>query len=84
MATEHTSIITAPPGGIWTDDVGVITGSLEIRTICDDDGEMWVMVRYEGADEWYTVRGATGQLHDPADAEAVHQVLAGVLNRPED
>jgi hypothetical protein len=83
MATEHTSIITAPPGGVWTDEVGVITGSLELRTICGDDGEVQVMARYEGADESYTVRGATGRLHDPADAEVLHQVLMGVLNRPE-
>jgi hypothetical protein len=83
MATEHSSIITAPPGGVWTDEVGVITGSLELRTICGDDGEVRLILRYEGADEWYTVRGATGRLHDPADAQVLHQVLVGVLNRPE-
>ncbi|MFD1533182.1 hypothetical protein [Pseudonocardia aurantiaca] len=59
MAIEHSSIITAPRGGVWADEVGVITGSLELRTVCGDHGEERVMVRYEGADEWYMVRGAT-------------------------
>ena len=83
MPVEHSSIITAPPGGVWTDEVGVLTGPLELRTGCGDDGELRVTVRYEGADEWYAVRGGAARLHDPADAEALHTVLVGVLNRPE-
>lgn len=83
MATEHSSLFTAPPGGVWTDEVGVITGPLELRTTCSDDGEVRVTVRYEGADEWYAVRGGAGRLHAPADAEVLHNVLVGVLHRPE-
>jgi hypothetical protein len=33
--------------------------------------------------DWYHVTGAKAHLHDPADAEAVHSVVAGILNRPE-
>lgn len=83
MPIEHNSLLTAPPGGVWTDDVGVITGALELRTGCADDGTVQVSVRYEDADEWYTVRGAACRLHDPADAEVLHSVLVGVLDRPE-
>jgi hypothetical protein len=83
MSFEHSSPITAPPGGVWTDDVGVITGALELRTTCADDGEVQVSVRYEEADEWYTVRGGKAELHDPADAEVLHSVLVAVLDRPE-
>jgi hypothetical protein len=84
MPFEHSSLITAPPGGVWTDDVGVITGPLELRTTCDDDGAVQVSVRYEEADEWYAVRGGAARLHDPADAEVLHSVLVAVLHRPED
>lgn len=83
MPTESSTVLTAPPGGIWTDEVGVITGAVELRTACGDDGAVCVRVRYEGADEWYTVRGGSATLADPADAAVLHQVLVGVLNRPE-
>jgi hypothetical protein len=83
MPTEHISPLTAPPGGVWTDDVGVITGALELRTTCSDDGSVQVSVRYEEADEWYAVRGGACRLHDPADAEVLHTVLHDVLHRPE-
>lgn len=44
---------TTPPGGIMTDDVGVITGPVEARI----DGDV-VRIRYEGAAEDYTVSGS--------------------------
>jgi hypothetical protein len=42
MASETRSLVTAAPGGIWTDEVGVITGSVELRTERGDDGAVWV------------------------------------------
>lgn len=51
--TQH---FTAPPGGIMTDDVGVITGPVEARI----DGDL-VRIRYEGASEEYTVTGTVGE-----------------------
>jgi len=42
-----------------------------------------VTVRYQGAAEWYVVRGAGGRLRDPADGQVLHEVLVGVLDRPE-
>jgi hypothetical protein len=83
MASETRSVVTAPPGGIWTDEVGVTTGPVELRTECGDDGAVCVSVRYEGADEWYRVRGGTAQLADPADAQVLHEILAAVLHRPQ-
>jgi hypothetical protein len=65
-----------------TDDVGVITGELELRTVLDPDGLVRAEVRYEGADEWYALTGGTCRLADPADLDAVHELLVGVLNRP--
>jgi len=81
---ERSSPVIAPPGGLMTDEVGVITGELELRTACHEDGSLTVLVRYAGALDWYAVTGTAGlRLHDPRDHETVHALLAGVLHRPE-
>jgi len=81
--TELTSTFTARPGGVWTDEVGVITGELELHTVCGENGSVTVRVRYVGALDWYTVTGTTGtQLHDPCDHEVVHTLLRNVLQHP--
>ncbi|XVS64280.1 hypothetical protein ACQPYE_39575 [Actinosynnema sp. CA-299493] len=79
---DLSSAFVAGPGGVMTDEVGVVTGDLELRTTLDG-GELRATVRYEGAEEWYAITGASCELADPADHEAVHAVLLGVLNRPE-
>lgn len=83
MTFEKCSPITAGPGGVFTDEEGVVSGALELRTACAADGTVSVTVRYEGAEDWYTVRGAGGSVTDPADAAAVHAALVAVLHRPE-
>ena len=66
-----------------TDEVGVITGELELRTVCAEDGSLAVLVRYAGALDWYAVTGTSGQrLRDPGDHEPVHALLVGALHRP--
>ena len=65
-----------------TDEVGVVTGDLTLRTEYAD-GAVTVRVQYKDADEWYTVTGATARLADEADVDAVHTIAVGVLNRPE-
>ena len=81
--TELSSTFVAAPGGVMTDEVGVITGELELRTRATPSGRVSVEVRYAGADEWYRVSAADVALCDPADHRAVHQSLLGVLHRPE-
>jgi hypothetical protein len=81
---EYSSPFVAGPGGIMTDEVGVITGDLELRTALAEDGStVRTEVRYEGADEWYALTGGTCVLKDPEDLSAVHELLVRVLNRPE-
>ena len=77
------SLFVAGPGGVMTDEVGVVTGDLELRTELSDDGKLRAQVRYEGADEWYAVTGGSCVLADPRDHEPVHSLLLGLLNRPE-
>jgi len=82
MDTARTTDITAGPGGVMTDEVGVITGDLTLRAEYAD-GTVTVRVQYKDADEWYTVTGAKAPLKDEADAGAVQTVVAGILHRPE-
>lgn len=80
---ELCSTFTAAPGGVMTDDVGVITGELELRTRCTPQGQVSVEVRYAEAEEWYRVSAADVVLSDVGDHRPVHQALLGVLHRPE-
>jgi hypothetical protein len=73
--------ITAGQGGVMTDEVGVITGDLTLRTELSGD-QVAVRVQYREADEWYAVTGAHATLANPADLDAVHAVAVGILNRP--
>lgn len=77
-----TTDIVAGPGGVMTDEVGVITGELTLRSELAGD-QVTVRVQYKDADEWYVVTGGHATLHDPSDLGAVHGVVAGILNRPE-
>lgn len=81
---ERCSPLVAPPGGVMTDEVGVITGELELCCRCAEDGSVSVRVRYAGALDWYTVSGSDDlHLYDPRDHEAMHALLMGVLHRPD-
>jgi hypothetical protein len=80
--THRTADIIAPPGGVMTDEVGVVTGPLTLRTaLTGNVVTLWV--QYREADEWYRVTGAETELVDPADIDAVHVVAAGLLHRPD-
>jgi hypothetical protein len=76
------SDLTAGPGGVMTDEVGVITGELTLRSELAGD-QLTLRVQYKEADEWYVVTGGKATLKDPADLDAVHKIVVGILNRPE-
>jgi hypothetical protein len=78
-----TTDVVAGPGGVMTDEVGVVTGDLTLRTETGADGKVVVRVQYKEAEEWYTVTGGRVTVRDPADAAAVHQLAVALLNRPE-
>jgi hypothetical protein len=82
MAEQRTADIKAGPGGVMTDEVGVVTGDLTLRTEVDTDATAVVRVQYKDAAEWYTVTGAKAKLADPKDADAVHAIAVALLNRP--
>lgn len=54
---EARSIITSTRGGVMTNEVGEVTGELEVSSRNRAEG-IEVTVRYVGAEEWYTVEGS--------------------------
>lgn len=74
--------IVPGPGGVMTDEVGVVTGELTLRTEYAD-GRVTVLVQYKDADEWYAVTGGSAPLADPAAVDTVHTIAVGLLDRPE-
>ena len=83
QAHQLSTDIKAGPGGVMTDEVGVVTGDLTLKTEIDKANNVVLRVQYKDADEWYTVTGGKAKLADPKDAEAVHKIAVGQLNRPE-
>jgi hypothetical protein len=81
MAQERTADITPGPGGVMTDEVGVVTGDLTVRTELGDDLAVVVRVQYRQAAEWYTVTGARAKLADAHDLDAVHTIAVALLHR---
>jgi hypothetical protein len=80
--THRSTDIIAPPGGVMTEEVGVVTGPLTLRTeLTGNVVALWV--RYREADEWYRITGVETELVDPADLDAVHAVAVGLLHRPD-
>ncbi|MDG4815925.1 hypothetical protein O7628_10450 [Micromonospora sp. WMMD956] len=81
-AASRTADIVPGPGGVMTDEVGVVTGELTLRTEYAD-GQVTLRVQYREADEWYAVTGGRAPLADPAGLDAVHTIAVGLLDRPE-
>ncbi|MGW0208974.1 hypothetical protein ACWDZ8_25285 [Streptomyces sp. NPDC003233] len=77
----YTSTVTAGPGGAMTDEVGVVTGDLALRTALTEDGRSArVAVRYAGADEWDTLTGSPAPIPEGGPA-AYHRDLLGRIRR---
>uniref|UniRef100_A0AAU2K3P4 Uncharacterized protein n=1 Tax=Streptomyces sp. NBC_00049 TaxID=2903617 RepID=A0AAU2K3P4_9ACTN len=72
--------VLAGPGGAMTDEVGVITGPLTLRTTAVAGDLARFDVQYKDADEWYTLTGSPLPHHgDPAalHAAALTAIRAG-------
>ncbi|GAA3344480.1 hypothetical protein GCM10020358_47920 [Amorphoplanes nipponensis] len=80
--TSRTTDIVAGQGGVMTDEAGVITGEVTLRTELSGD-QVTLHAQYKDADEWYVVTNAKTTVKDPADLDAVHAMAVGLLNRPE-
>jgi F0F1-type ATP synthase epsilon subunit len=83
-ASHHirTTDIVPGPGGVMTDEVGVVTGELTLRSELAE-GKVVLRVQYKDAEEWYAVTGGMAALNEPSDLDAVHAIAVGLLHRPE-
>ncbi|WP_373952689.1 hypothetical protein QNN95_15880 [Exiguobacterium acetylicum] len=66
--------------GVMTQEVGVISGELELRTTCQEDGTLELKIAYVGAIDVYTLPGSY-RVHDVRDHDVIHQMLVTVLER---
>jgi hypothetical protein len=62
---EIRSTFTSTTGGVMTEEAGAVTGDLEIATRPEGDA-VEVLIRYAGADEWYSVEGSPISLTNTA------------------
>jgi hypothetical protein len=81
MADQRVTDVTAGQGGVMTDEVGVITGDLTLRSELDDALAVVLHVQYKDADEWYVVTGGRFTLNDAKDLDAAHNAAVGIIQR---
>jgi hypothetical protein len=79
---QRTTDIVAGPGGVMTDEVGVVTGDLTLRSELAA-GKYVLRVQYKGAEEWYTVTGTQVALPVKRGLDAMHAQAVALLNRPD-
>lgn len=78
------SHFTPGPGGVMTDEVGVVTGELTLETALSEDGgdgRVLLRVQYRDADEWYTVTGGCFLVDGSARAEELHRAAVELLTK---
>ena len=86
MGEELRSEFVSTVGGVMTEEAGAVTGDLELITRPVEGGEggaLEALVRYAGAEEWYTVSGSP--LAKPAGGEdhrALHEAALARLTTP--
>jgi hypothetical protein len=64
-----------------TDEAGAVTGDLEIATRRDAE-DLYVSVRYSGADEWCTVTGSPVLLDERSSPADMHERVVSYQTRP--
>ena len=81
--TVRSTDITAGPGGVMTDESGVVTGELTLRSTLDPQAlTVTLSVQYKDAAELYAVTGGKCTVAAAADLDAVHAIAVALLNRP--
>lgn len=80
-AEVFTTVIKVARGGIMTDEVGVITGDVEIESSLSDSGEAAAHCRYDQANEWYVVTDAARALHSGEELKEFHEELVAKYRR---
>lgn len=84
---EMRSKVPSTVGGVKTEEVGAVTGDLEVATRPLAAEYIEVTVRYAGAEEWYTVEGSPIQLGKisslpKSELRELHESVVGHLTTP--
>lgn len=84
QAGELRSNFTSTTGGVMTEEAGAVTGDLELLTRPGKNGGgLEALVRYAGAEEWYTVSGSPlGEQPGDGDRRAAHEAVLALLTTP--
>jgi hypothetical protein len=87
VAETNWSSFSSTMGGVMTEEVGAITGELELLTrLTPDGGGIEAKVRYAGAQDLYTVSGspvhAVWAHPDQAEHRAAHERILETLTTP--
>jgi hypothetical protein len=83
---EIRSTFASTTGGVMTEEAGAVTGDLEIATRPEGDA-VEVLIRYAGADEWYSVEGgpiplASTAPPSPDELRELHRRVLSHLTTP--
>ena len=68
------------PGGVLTDEAGVVTGELTLHTEVAPDGRAMLSVADPSGEDWYTVTGGYYLLDDVRRAEDLHTAAVALLS----
>ena len=86
VAETNWSSFSSTTGGVMTEEVGAITGELELLTRVLPGGGIEAMVRYAGAKDTYTVSGsplrAVSAPPEKVEHRAAHQHILKTLTTP--
>jgi hypothetical protein len=81
VGEELRSGFVSTVGGVMTEEAGAITGDLELLTRPMEAGRLEALVRYVGAEEWYTVSGSPVAA-SVEDHRASHEAALARLTTP--
>jgi hypothetical protein len=86
VAETNWSSFSSTTGGVMTEEVGAITGDLELMTRVTPGGEIEAKVRYAGAKDLYTVSGspvrAVSERPEQVEHRAAHERILETLTTP--
>jgi hypothetical protein len=75
------SAFASTTGGVMTEEVGAVTGDLELLTRPSTAGNLDVLVRYAGAEDLYAVVGSPRPV-PPGEHRAAHERILEHLTTP--
>ncbi|NLU68614.1 hypothetical protein [Streptomyces sp. HNM0574] len=66
--------VTSGPGGVRTDETGVVSGDLTVHSTWAEN-QMVVTVQYSGASDWFTLTGSPVNCDTERESRDLHQAV---------